>query len=84
MVLHCRSDSRNLAARNFHMKASRVQTIEHVIQTIDLMHTISTYVAHASRRLDFECTTFYPHRLDSYNCLPISVFWKEISYLIEH
>jgi hypothetical protein len=64
MVLPCHPDSRTLAVRNFHIKASRVRTIEHVIWTVDLMHTISIYVARASRlwrlvsrRLDFECTT---------------------------
>jgi len=63
-ILSCRPDDRTLAARNFHIKASRVWTIEHVVRMIDLMHTISIYVAWASGpwrlvsgRLDFECTT---------------------------
>jgi hypothetical protein len=56
-VLPYHPDGRTLAARNFHIKASRVWIIEHVVRTVDLMHANSIYVAHASGRLDFECTT---------------------------
>jgi hypothetical protein len=59
-----RPDGRTSAARNFHMKASRVQTKGMVVWTVDQMHTISIYVARASGpwrlafgRLNFECTT---------------------------
>jgi hypothetical protein len=45
MVLPCRSDSHTLAACNFHIKASRVLTMTSVIQTVNLMHTISIYEA---------------------------------------
>jgi hypothetical protein len=47
-VLPYRPDGRTLAARNFHIKASRVWTIEHVVRTVYLMHAISIYVARAS------------------------------------
>jgi len=64
-VLPCRPDGRTLAGCNFHIKASRVQTIGSVVRTVDLMNVISIYEARASRpwriasgRLDFECTTF--------------------------
>jgi hypothetical protein len=44
-VLPCRPDGRTLVARNFHIKASPVRTIEHVVRTVDQMHEISIYVA---------------------------------------
>jgi len=47
-MLPCRLDCRTLAARNFHIKTSRIRSIEHVVRMVDLMHTISIYVAHAS------------------------------------
>jgi hypothetical protein len=40
-MLPCHPDGRTSAARNFHIKASRVQTIEHVVRTVDLMRAIS-------------------------------------------
>jgi hypothetical protein len=62
--LPCRLDDHTLAARNFHIKAWRVQTMGSVVQMVDLMHAISIYEASASEpgrltsgRLDFECTT---------------------------
>jgi hypothetical protein len=64
IMFPCRPDGRTSAARNFHIKALRVRTIGMVVWTVDLMHTISIYVARASGprrlssgRLDFECTT---------------------------
>lgn len=48
MVLPCRPDGRTSAVRNFHIKARRVRTIGMVVWKVDLMHTISIYVAHAS------------------------------------
>jgi hypothetical protein len=36
-----RLDGRTLAARNFHIKASRVRTQGMVVRMIDLMHAIS-------------------------------------------
>jgi hypothetical protein len=63
-VLPCRPDGRTLAARNFHTKAWRFRTITYAIRTVNLMHTISIYEAHASglwklssERLNFECMT---------------------------
>jgi len=63
-VLPCRPDDRTLAGRNFHINASHVWTIEHVIWMVYLMHAISIYVARMSGpwrlaygRLDFECIT---------------------------
>jgi hypothetical protein len=63
-VLSCRPDGCTPAARNFHIKASRVQTMKAGVQTVVLMHVISIYVAHAfgprklaSGGLDFECPT---------------------------
>jgi hypothetical protein len=60
----CRSDGRTSAARNFHTRASRVQTKGMVVQTVDLMHAIFISDARASGplrlvsgRLDFECDT---------------------------
>jgi hypothetical protein len=40
-VLPYRPDSRTLAACNFHIKAWRVRTMTSVIQTVNLMHSIS-------------------------------------------
>jgi hypothetical protein len=40
-VLPCRPDGRTSAARNFHIKASRIQTKGMVVLTVDQMHTIS-------------------------------------------
>jgi hypothetical protein len=40
-VLPCRLDGRTLAELNFHINASRVRTIEHVVQTVDQMYSIS-------------------------------------------
>jgi len=48
-VLPCYLDGRTLAATNFHIKASRVQTKGMVIQKVDLMHVILIYVARASK-----------------------------------
>lgn len=63
-VLPCRPYGHTLAARNFHIKTWHIRTIRSVIQTIDLMHTISIYDARTSGSwrltsgcLDFECTT---------------------------
>jgi hypothetical protein len=47
-VLLCSPDSRTLAARNFHIKARRVQTKGYVVQTVDLMHAIFIYEARES------------------------------------
>jgi hypothetical protein len=44
-VLPCRPDGRTFAARNFHIKASHVRTIGMIVQTVNLMHAISIYVA---------------------------------------
>jgi len=64
-VLPYRPDGRTLAARNFHIKALRIRTAEHVVRTVDRMHAISISEARASRpwglesrRLDFECTAY--------------------------
>jgi len=64
MVLLCRPDGNTLAARNLHIKASRIQTIGSIVRTVDFMHAISIYEARASGpwgltsgRLDFECMT---------------------------
>jgi hypothetical protein len=48
-VLPYRPVCHTFAARNFHIKASRIRTIGMVVRTIDLMHAISIYVAHTSR-----------------------------------
>jgi hypothetical protein len=40
-VLPYRPDGRTSAARNFHIKALRIQTKGMVVRTVDLMHTIS-------------------------------------------
>jgi hypothetical protein len=47
-MLPCRPDYRTSAARNFHIKASCVQTKVMVVQTVELMHAISIYVARVS------------------------------------
>jgi hypothetical protein len=47
-VLPCHPDGRTLATHNFHIKASRIQTMTFVVWTVNLMHVISTYEAHAS------------------------------------
>jgi hypothetical protein len=63
-VLPYRPNGCTSAARNFHIKALPVRTKGMVVQTVDLMHAISLYVAHAFEpwrpmcgRLNFECTT---------------------------
>jgi hypothetical protein len=43
-----RLDGRTSAARNFHIKASRVWTKGMVVRTVDLMHAISISDARAS------------------------------------
>jgi hypothetical protein len=40
-VLHYRPDGRTSAARNFHIKASRIRTKGMVVWTVDQMHAIS-------------------------------------------
>jgi len=47
-VLPCRPDGRTLVARNFHIKAWRAWTMTFIVRTVNLMHTISIYQAHAS------------------------------------
>jgi len=47
-VLPCRPNDRTLAACNFHIKAWRIWTITSVVRTVNLMHVISIYEAHAS------------------------------------
>jgi hypothetical protein len=47
-VVPYRPDGRTSAARNFHIKASRVQTKGMVVRTVDQMHAISISVARAS------------------------------------
>jgi hypothetical protein len=49
MVLPYCQDGLTLAASNFHIKGSRIQTIGHVVRTVDLMHAISIYVDRTSR-----------------------------------
>jgi hypothetical protein len=53
----CRPDGRTSATSNFLIKASRVQTGGMVVQTVDLMHTISITDARASGRLDLNYDT---------------------------
>lgn len=47
MVLPCHLDGHTLVARNFHIKAWRVRTMTSVVRTVNLMHAISIYEAHA-------------------------------------
>jgi len=47
-VVPYRLDSRTSAASNFHIEASHVQTRRMVVQTADLMHTISISDARTS------------------------------------
>jgi hypothetical protein len=63
VVLYC-PDSHTLAARNFHINASRVRTKGIVIRMVDQMQAIFISIARASgprrlafERLDFECDT---------------------------
>jgi hypothetical protein len=60
---HC-PDSRTSAASNFHIKASCIRTRRMVVRTVDQMHAISIFDAHASGpcwlasgRLDLNCDT---------------------------
>jgi len=48
-VLPCRPDGHTLATRNFHIKVWRVRTKTSVVQTGNLMYTISIYEARRSR-----------------------------------
>jgi hypothetical protein len=43
-VLPYRPDGRTIAARNFHIKASRAWTRGKIIRTVDLMHAISVSI----------------------------------------
>jgi hypothetical protein len=47
-VLPCHPGGSTLAACNFHIKAWCVRTITSTLRTVNLMHTISIYEAHAS------------------------------------
>jgi len=70
-----RPDDRILAARNFHIKAWGVRTITTVVRMIELwMHDLPYEWARLGENTQ---------RLDGCNCLPISVFWKEIPLLIK-
>jgi len=61
----CHPDGRTSTGRNFHTKASRIWTKGMAIQTVDLMHALSTSDALVSRprglmsgHLNFDCDTY--------------------------
>lgn len=63
-MVPCCPDSRTLAVRNFHIKASCIWTKGMVVRTVDQMHAISISVTRTSGpwrlvsgRLNFECDT---------------------------